>query len=259
MSRARRSATNAAYLCILSPDGTPSRRRARRPPPTAAPSFPGTMCHCARGERTARQSLSFRTIFGCLSRSSRTRFDRIEALPVAQLDRCYTHAERAVVTGGGDMCIARQQNLEAGRRQPAAVQHERLGPAAADGVVEQHAAVSLDAEPLRLPGHHHVNGECGRRRFRIDWNIDPCLPGGPAARTVLGVFQPMETSGRGAQQRTRRVKDQIDGARFAISDIRFRQGDGAVGALPDREHRERIGARLQQTGIDDRLPGAVAA
>ena len=59
--------------------------------------------------------------------------------------------------------------------------------------------------------------------------------------------------GRGAQQRTRRVKDQIEGARFAISDIRFRQGDGAVGALLDPEHGERIGARLQQTGIDDRL------
>ena len=99
---------SSAYLCILPPDGTPSRLRARWPPPTAVPSCPGTMCHCARGERTARQSFSYRTIFGYLSRSSRTRVERIEALPVAQLDRCDAHAERAVVTGVGDMCIARQ-------------------------------------------------------------------------------------------------------------------------------------------------------
>ena len=52
-----------------------------------------------------------RPSFGCLSRSSRKRFERIEALPVAQLDRCYAHAERAVVTGVGDVCIARQQDL----------------------------------------------------------------------------------------------------------------------------------------------------
>ena len=69
----------------------------------------------------------------------------------------------------------------------------------------------------------------------------------------------METRGRGAQQRHRRVQDQIEGARFTISDIRFCQSDGPVGALPDREHGERVGARLQQTGIDDRLPDAVAA
>ena len=54
-----------------------------------------------------------------------------------------------------------------------------------------------------------VHVECGRRRIPIDWYIDPCLPGGPAERTVLGAFQPMEARGRGAQQRNRRVEDQM--------------------------------------------------
>ena len=185
---------------------------------------------------------------------------RKDLAPVAaQLDRGDADAERAVVAGARNVGVAQQADLQVGRRQPAAVQRQRFAPAVADAVIEQDAAAGLDAELLRLAGHQHVDDQHGGRRFRVNRNGEACLPGGPAERAALGVLQPVKAGGRHTQQLDGRVAQQIENDRLASAGIRRREADGPVRALRDREHPEGVGARPQQAGVDDRLPGGVTA